>query len=346
MEAAIYSTYDIRIRAVKAVLGGLSVANTATAYQVNRSTVQRWVKRYENEGSNNGLIRIPVSGRPRLFAEIDDRDLMSVVLKPASAFGYETDFWTCGRLCYVFHKAFGIKSSKWTTWRRLRDAGLTYQKPERRYFEASEKDRIEWIKNELPDIRRTVKKYNAILYFEDESNISITALLGKTWSPRGKTPIQKVTGKRGGISAMSAISKNGNLIFTLHEKRITSTEVIHFLVQMLKHHKRRHIVVVMDKASPHMSKKTKAFIKEQRRLHDFYLPAYSPDWNPDEQVWNHLKHHELKGHHAKTEKEIKMLTRKKLSKMSKDSRKLHGIFFRCFVADLLGLLMYVAILLH
>ncbi len=33
-----------------------------------------------------------------------------------------------------------------------------------------------------------------------------------------------------------------------------------------------------------------------RRLHIYYLPSYSPDWNPDEKVWNHSKHEELNGH--------------------------------------------------
>lgn len=228
MEATRSSTYGIRIRAVQAVLQGLSMPIVAKAYQVNRSTVLRWVERYKNEGSNDGLIRKPVSGRPRLFAEISDCKLLSTVLKPASNFGYETDFWTCGRLCHVFRKTFGIKSSKWTIWRWLRDAGLTYQKPQRQYFEASEKDREEWLKKELPKIRRIVKKHKAILYFEDEANISLTALLGKTWSLRGKTPVQKVTGKRGGVSAMSAISKKGNLIFTLHEKELLPQKLFIF----------------------------------------------------------------------------------------------------------------------
>ena len=335
MEAVRTSTYEIRIRAVQAVFQGLPMAIVAKAYQVNRSTVLRWVEHYENEGSNNGLIRKPVSGRPRLFADIDNRKLLSIVLKPASNLGYETDFWTCGRLCHVFRKTFGIKSSKWTIWRWLRDAGLTYQKPQRQYFEANEKDRKEWLKIELPKIRRTVKEHNAILYFEDEANISLTALLGKTWSPCGKTPVQKITGKRGGVSAMSAISKKGHLIFTLHENKIASVEIIHFLEQMLKHHQRRHLVVVMDKAPPHTSKKTKSFIENQKRLHVFYLPSYSPDWNPDEQVWNHLKHQELKSHQAKTKKEIKTLARKKLSKMSKDPKIIRGIYFRCCIAELL-----------
>ena len=180
-----------------------------------------------------------------------------------------------------------------------------------------------------------VRKYKAILYFQDEANISLTALLGKTWAPCGQTPKQTVTGKRGGVSAMSAITSRGQLIFRLHEKRIASEEVIKFLAQMLKHHKRRHLVVVMDQAPPHVSKKTNAFIDSQHRLHVFHLPKYSPDWNPDEKVWNHLKHQELKGHQAKTKAELKALTHRTLRKLSNDPQLLRGIFFRCCVAEVL-----------
>lgn len=91
----------------------------------------------------------------------------------------------------------------------------------------------------------------------------------------------------------------------------------------------------MDQAPPHMSKKTQAFIDNQSRLHVFHLPPYSPDWNPDEQVWNHLKHQELKGHHARTKKEIKMLAEQKLADMANNPSKLRGIFFRCCIAELL-----------
>jgi len=79
--------------------------------------------------------------------------------------------------------------------------------------------------------------------------------LGKTWAPCGQTPKAQVTGKRGGVAAMSALSRRGHLVFRLHQKRIVSQEVIDFLRQMLKHHPRRHLVVVMDRAPPHVSKK-------------------------------------------------------------------------------------------
>ena len=330
-----YSTLEIRVRAVEAVCRGLPVGDVADAYGIDRTTLFRWTTRYGENGLN-GLERKQVSGRPRLLEDLDRMALWEIVLKPATAFGFETDLWTIGRLHRVVQEEYGTTISHDTIWRRLRDAGLTYQKPERQYFEMDEEAREAWMQTKAPQIRKTVQKHKALLYFQDEANVSLTAFLGKTGAPRGMTPRQKVTGKRGGVAAISAINGSGRLLFKLHEKRICSDEVIAFLGQMLKHHKKRHLVVVMDQAPPHTSKKTRGYIESQARLHVFHLPKYSPDWNPDEKVWNHLKHQELKGHQAKTKAELIEMTQNKLETMSSNPSLLRGIFFRCCVAELFG----------
>jgi transposase len=330
-----YSTFDVRIRAAEAVKRGLAVGQVADAFNVDRTTLFRWVQKYHTNGED-GLQRKPVSGRPRLLGVLEERDLRFIVMCPASDFGYETDLWTVGRLQQVIEEVLEVEVSKDTVWRRLRDAGLTYQKPERQYFQVDEKARQKWLHTEVPVIRQTVRKNKAILYFQDESNVSLTAFLGKTWGICGQTPRVPVTGTRGGVSAMSALSRQGRLLFRLFDKRICSGEVIHFLDQMLRFHKGRHLVVVMDQAPPHTSQMTTAYIAGQPRLHVFYLPKYSPDWNPDEKVWNHLKHHELKAHKAKTKDELKALTKDKLKRMSKNPSLLRGLFFRCCVAELFG----------
>ena len=245
--------------------------------------------------------------------------------------------WTVSRLRRVIQDEFQIQLSKNTIWRRLRDAGLTYQKPEREYYEIDEAARKKWIRYEVPKIQRAVKKHRGILYFQDESNISLTAFLGKTWAPCGQTPKVNVTGKRAGVAATSAINNRGQLLFRLLDKRIASQEVIEFLDQILRHHPSRHLVIVMDQAPPHTSKKTKAWIARQPRLHVFHLPKYSPDWNPDEKVWNHLKHQELAAHQAKYKEELKQLARRKLQSMAKRPELIRGIFFRCCVAELFDL---------
>jgi transposase len=330
-----HSTYELRWEAVQAVRRGLAVGDVAAAYNTDRTTIFRWVRRYVEKG-DIGLLRRPSSGRPRKLEKMNEWDWERLVLTRASQYGYETDLWTVGRLQTVISEVHGIEVSKDTIWRRLRDAGLTYQKPERAYYEVDEAAREEWVRTEVPRIRRAVRKYRAILYFQDESNVSLTAFLGKTWAPCGQTPKVTVTGKRGGIAAMSAVSKPGHLIFRLHEKRIASEEVVGFLGQMLMYHPHRHLVVVMDQAPPHVSRRTMTYIQEQRRLHVFYLPKYSPDWNPDEKVWNHLKHQELNAHQARTKAELKTLARRKLKGMSRDPRLIRGLFFRCCVARLFG----------
>ena len=327
-----YSTREIRIRAVRAVERGLTIVATSNAYGIARRTLHRWLARIGTEGET-GFDRKPGSGRPRTLEQLSESELKYLVLQPASSFGFETDLWTVGRLHSVIVDRFQLAVSNDTVWWRLREAGLTYQKPEREYYEIDEQVRKKWLRYEVPKIKRCLAKYRGILYFQDESNVSLTAFLGKTWAPRGQTPKAKVTGHRGGVSALSALSRPGHLVFRLLDKRIDSGDVISFLAQMLRHHPQRHLVVVMDQAKPHTSKKNKEYVASEARLHVFYLPAYSPDWNPDEKVWNYLKHQELKSHQAKNNDELRALTHKKLRSMANRPDLLRGLFFRCCVSD-------------
>jgi transposase len=265
MDGASYSTYELRTRAVEAVLAGMPIVAVAEAYRTDRTTIHRWLVRYRQEGEQ-GLLRRPVDGRPRKLHDLTEKRLCAIVLKPASTYGYETDLWSVRRLHQVIQEHYDASVSRYTVWRRLREAGLTYQKPEREYFQMDPKERKKWMEVTLPQIRETVEKYRAILYCEDEANVSLTAFLGKTWAPCGQTPRAKVTGKRGGLAAMSAISPRGHLFFMLYEKRITSVEVIAFLKQLLAQHKRRHVVVVMDRAPPHTSNMTEGYMPPQQNL--------------------------------------------------------------------------------
>ena len=262
MSNGLHLTAEIRERAIRAVDGGMSQTTVAAALGVDRVTLYRWLHRYECDGGS-GLQRKAGSGRPRKLEELDEDMLRALALKGPLHFGYETDLWTVARLRRVITEEFAMVLSKNTVWRRLRDAGLTYQKPEREYYEIDKEARKKWLRYEVPKIRRCVRKHRGILYFQDESNVSLTAFLGKTWAPCGETPKAKVTGKRAGIAANSAISSSGHLLFRLLEKRIASQEVIDFLQQMLNHHPQRHLIVVMDRAPPHTSKKTKAWIESQ-----------------------------------------------------------------------------------
>jgi transposase len=335
MDGTTYSIFEVRVRAVRAVLGGMPIIEVARAYHTDRTTIHRWLQRFRESGTEDSLHRRPTSGRPRKLSGLSEGELKDIVLAPASHFGFETDLWTVARLHTVLLERCQEPLSEDTVWRRLRAAGLTWQVPVREYFQADPVKRGVWLTETVPEIRKTLAENRAILYCQDEATVALTPLLGRTWAERGHPRKVPVTGSRGGVAAMSALSPRGSLVWRLFDKRIASTEVIEFLGQILKHHPRRHIVVVMDQARPHTSKKTKEYVNSQARLHVFYLPPYSPDWNPDEKVWNHLKNHELKAHRAKNKAELYELTERKLRDMSKNQDLLQGLYFRCCVAELL-----------
>lgn len=329
-----YSTAQIREKGINAYYNGESVTSISKIFSINRSTVYRWLNAFENTKTVERK-STPGSGRPRKLSSKDINNVVEIIKTPATNFGFETELWTMRRIIITAKKKFGIKLSKSTLHRILCEKEQSYKKPETRYYEANQEQQQEWINETLPKIKECVKKYNAILYFEDEANVSLACAVGKTWGSIGQKTIIKVTGNRGSVSAISAISKNGNLIFNIHEEIIRSPEIIKFLQQMLLHHVRRHIVVVMDQAKPHTSAVTTKFIESQKRLHIFYLPPRSPELNADEKVWNHLKNEELKAHKATNKKELKKLTRNKLRQMSNKPSLLRGIFWRSEIASLL-----------
>ncbi|MCH8098337.1 MAG: IS630 family transposase [Proteobacteria bacterium] len=304
---------------------GYSVTEIASIFGLHYNSVSRWFCRHRKDGVES-LRRTTAPGAETLLNDRIVKWLEKALLKPATEWGYSTSLWTVSMLRALLRDQKGIEVHRVTVWRYLRRIGLTWQKPERRYLEQKQELVDEWLKKEWPRIQKWVGKTRAILYFEDESGVCLAPVTGKTWAKRGKTPIVRVTGKRGGITAISAVSLSGHLRFRLVKCRVNSAVIIDFLRQILRSHKRRKIGVVMDQAPCHKSKKVQDFVKDQKRLEVFYIPPYSPELNPDEKVWKHLKHRELKEYSAKNKSELSKAVLSALHSMQKRPALLTSFF--------------------
>ncbi len=80
---------EVRHRAAIAVLEGMPVVDVASAYQVDRRTICRWLSRFENEGQS-GLNRKTGSGRARKLEELSEQELCNIILQGAVANGTVT----------------------------------------------------------------------------------------------------------------------------------------------------------------------------------------------------------------------------------------------------------------
>ena len=140
----------------------------------------------------------------------------------------------------------------------------------------------------------------------DEAAFRSDAHRGTTWGPRGQTPVIKDSGGRFGFKLISAVSARGDLHFDVIEGSMDAEKFIDFL-RKLRQDAGCPIFVIADNARYHHSKKVQAFLETQvGQIMMAFLPAYSPELNPDEQVWNHAKA-EVGKHPIKSKLEMESL---------------------------------------
>ena len=124
----------------------------------------------------------------------------------------------------------------------------------------------------------------------DESACYLLPLLAHTWAPRGQTPVVVEQAGRAHLSLIAAIAPNGRLYVAGQDQSFTSEDIVWFLSKLCSRYRKRDLIVIWDGASIHRSEVVKTFLKERPcRVHLERLPAYSPELNPVELVWSHLK---------------------------------------------------------
>ena len=112
---------------------------------------------------------------------------------------------------------------------------------------------------------------------------------GTTWAPIGETPVVEVTGRRFSLNMISAVSPRGDFRFMLHDGSVNAQVFKEFLKRLLIGAE-GPVFLVVDGHPIHKAKLIKEFVAAQHgMLKLFYLPPYSPQLNPDEQVWAHVK---------------------------------------------------------
>lgn len=133
------------------------------------------------------------------------------------------------------------------------------------------------------------------MVFVDESAFYLLPMVVRTYSPRGQTPILQVPLSYDHLSAIGGITPEGRIFMQIQDHSYKGPDVVRFL-QLLLREIPGKILVIWDGASIHRCKAIKNFTSrdDAQRIHLERLPAYAPELNPQEGVWNLLKRVELK----------------------------------------------------
>jgi transposase len=129
------------------------------------------------------------------------------------------------------------------------------------------------------------------LVFLDESGFLLIPNLVRTWAPRGETPVHYHSLQRDKISTIGALSvspkrKHVALYLQFHRRNLNGLDVKAFLGELLKH-LRGAIILLWDRSPIHIKpKEVSEFLRQHPRIHVEEFPAYAPELNPAEYIWN------------------------------------------------------------
>jgi transposase len=283
---------DLRRRVVYAVrVDGMSAAQAARTFGVCRQSVSAWGRRVESDGVRalSAQKRGPKIGVNRLLGDASTERGIVRSIRGGCPDQMLLPFalWSRAAVMALIKKRSGRSISLSTAGRYLRRWGFTPQKPMRRAYERDPAAVAAWLKEQYPAIRKRAKDENALILWGDEMGLRSDDQIGRSYAPRGQTPVVNATGKRFGCNMISAISNLGQLWFMVFAGKLDAKLFIAFLARLLRVRADRKLFLIVDSHPAHKAAKVTRWLDEKPdersgRLTLFFLPGYSPELNPDE----------------------------------------------------------------
>lgn len=281
----------IRRMAVRRVREGEAPSTVIKSYGLCRTSIYRWL-RAEQAGGAEALQSRKHPGPTPTLTDKQKRQVRTWICgKDPRQYGFDFGLWTRRIVAELIVQKFKKKLSITSVGRLLAELQITPQKPLRRAYERDPEAVEKWKQVDYPKLRKRAKRRGADLFFLDEAGIRSDAPLQRTWGAKGQTPIVKTSGQRQSVSAISAVTARGAFWYSVYTGRLNATRFVEFLKAFMRN-RRRPVFLVLDGLPAHKAKRVAAYVQSlEGRLELHFLPGYSPDLNPDEFVWNHLRHH-------------------------------------------------------
>jgi transposase len=119
----------------------------------------------------------------------------------------------------------------------------------------------------------------------DEGRFGLRSTYTRTWTRRGITPSVPVIQGYKNFYAFACVSPADGDFFPLFLPEVNTEMLDHFLREFASEHEGERVLMIMDQAGWHCSKE----LQVPHNIELLYLPPYSPELNPVERLWRHLK---------------------------------------------------------
>jgi transposase len=283
---------ELRKTAIRLINKGEKKGKVAEMLGCHPRTITNWWKAYKTEGFKS--IKPKTRGRregEKRRLTIDQEKSIQKMLKDKYPDQLKLPYalWTRSAVQELILLQYGIQMPIRTVGDYLRRWGFTPQKPIRRAYEQQPEKVQKWLTEHYPAIKARAKSENAEIQWCDETGFSSEDNRGRGYSPKGVTPVTYGTGSRFSTSMISSINNQGQMRWMVYKGAMHIDLFIKFLRRLIKDSERKVFLIVDNLRTHHSIKVRKWVEKHKDEIELFYLPAYSPELNPDEYVNNDVK---------------------------------------------------------
>lgn len=319
---------EFRRLALRRVREGEKPSAVVKSLGMNRTSIYRWLKAAAGRGKGErALAARPATGRPTKLTAVQQAQVFRWINgKDPRQYGLDFGLWTRQIAATLIEQKFGVRLGVTAVGRVLSRLGLTPQKPLQRAYQRDPQAVERWQRETYPGIAAAARQSGADVYFWDESGFRADTVHGKTWAPKGKTPVIQRPGQRQSISAASAVNAKGGFWFATYQGALNAELFIELLKKMMKG-RSKPVHLVVDGLPAHKKLNVREYIASTRgKLTMHVLPGYAPDLNPDELVWSHVKRTGVARNPLRAGEKLELRIEKQLHDVQRNRRLVRSFF--------------------
>jgi transposase len=321
--------YERRVQVIRLRKAGRTYDEIATLTGLSRTGVFDICKRHATSGSS--ALHDAAGGRKlgeqRLLSPAQEALVQKLIAdKTPDQLKMPYALWSRAAVAELIEQRFGLKLKVRTMGMYLQRWGFTPQKPMRKAYEQSPAAVKKWLDEDYPALAQRARAEGAEIHWGDESLLRSDDVRGRSYAPRGETPVVRVPNKRHGLSIISTVTNKGQMRWRIFDGALNSTILIDFFKRLIKGQKKK-VFLILDNLRVHHSKPVKHWLAQHAEyIEVFYLPSYSPELNPDEMANADLKQAVTKLAPARTKLQLVKATARHLRSVQRQPQRIKKYF--------------------
>ncbi len=147
------------------------------------------------------------------------------------------------------------------------------------------------------------------------------------YAPAGKTPVaMAIGGTRHKLSMIATVTNQGKARWMIIDEAFDAAKLIEFLQALIKDANKK-VFLILDNLHVHHNKLVKAWVAEHKEeIELFYLPSYSPEFNPEGRLNADLKQEMGKRVPARTKTKLRQAANKHMTMLESNPLRVMGYF--------------------